>query len=130
LVHSCYTVETYKRAYAYTLAPLRGRVFWEKMNATRVHPPLYTKMMGRPKRCRRKAPEEKVKKGVTFFNKAGTIIHCSICGKGGHNKKGHHTYLLSQQQQLEEGVIWEDEEIDIPSILEVVLIYIPMMLLS
>ncbi|KAM0869263.1 hypothetical protein ACQ4PT_040790 [Festuca glaucescens] len=118
LVHSCYTVETYKRAYAYTLAPLRGRVFWEKMNATRVHPPLYTKVMGRPKRCRRKAPEEKVKKGVTYFTKARTIIHCSICGKSGHNKKGHQTYLLSQQQQMEEGVIWEDGEIDIPSILE------------
>ncbi|KAM0902373.1 hypothetical protein ACQ4PT_019399 [Festuca glaucescens] len=118
LVHNCYTVETYKRAYAYTLAPLRGRAFWEKMNATRVHPPLYTKVMGRPKRCRRKAPEEKVKKGVTYFTKAGTIIHCSICGKSGHNKKGHQTYLLRQQQQMEEGVIWEDEEIDIPSILE------------
>ncbi|KAM0917303.1 hypothetical protein ACQ4PT_009611 [Festuca glaucescens] len=118
LVDNCYTVETYKRAYAYTLAPLRGRVFWEKMNATRVHPPLYTKVMGRPKRCRRKAPEEKVKEGVPYFTKAGTIIHCSICGKSGHNKKGHQTYLLSQQQQMEEGVVWEDEEIDIPSILE------------
>jgi hypothetical protein len=96
LVDNCYTVETYKRAYAYTLAPLRGRVFWEKMNATRVHPPLYTKVMGRPKRCRRKAPEEKVKEGVPYFTKAGTIIHCSICGKSGHNKKGHQTYLLSQ----------------------------------
>ncbi|KAM0860075.1 hypothetical protein ACQ4PT_046746 [Festuca glaucescens] len=94
LVDNCYTVETYKRAYAYTLAPLRGRVFWEKMNATRVHPPLYTKVMGRPKRCRRKAPEEKVKEGVPYFTKAGTIIHCSICGKSGHNKKGHQTYLL------------------------------------
>jgi hypothetical protein len=60
-----------------------------------------------------------VKEGVPYFTKAGTIIRCSICGKSGHNKKGHQTYLLSQQQQME-GVVWEDEEIDIPSIVEVV----------
>lgn len=118
LVHSCYTVETYKRAYAFTLAPLRGRVFWEKMNASVVHPPLFTKVMGRPKRCRRKAPEEKLKKGITVLTKAGTKIHCSVCGKSGHNKKGHQTYVQNQQQQMEEGIIMEDQEIDIPSILE------------
>jgi hypothetical protein len=30
LVHSCYTVDTYLKAYAFNLVPLRGRVFWEK----------------------------------------------------------------------------------------------------
>jgi hypothetical protein len=27
LVHSCYTIETHKKAYAYTLAPLRAKCF-------------------------------------------------------------------------------------------------------
>jgi hypothetical protein len=54
LVLSYYKIETYKRAYAYNLAPLRSRVHWEKMNGPIVHPPLYTKVMGRPKKNRRK----------------------------------------------------------------------------
>ena len=32
MVHSCYSIATFKEAYAYNLAPLRGRVFWQKMN--------------------------------------------------------------------------------------------------
>jgi hypothetical protein len=39
LVHSCYTIETYRRAYGFNLVPLRSRVHWEKMNAAVVHPP-------------------------------------------------------------------------------------------
>jgi hypothetical protein len=43
--------------------------------------------MGRPKKNRKKAPEEKIKKGVKVFTKAGVTIHCSVCGKADHNKK-------------------------------------------
>jgi hypothetical protein len=31
------------------------------MNVPKVHPPLYTKVMGRPKKNRRKTPEKKEK---------------------------------------------------------------------
>jgi hypothetical protein len=87
LVHGCYTVDTYKKAYAYNLAPLRGRVFWEKMNGVKIHPPLFTKVMGRPKKNRKKAPEEKVKKGVTILTKAGVTMHYSIRGNPNHKKR-------------------------------------------
>jgi hypothetical protein len=53
------------------------------MNAITIHPPLFTKVMGRPKKNRKKAPEEKIKKRVKAFTKAGVTIHCSICGGGG-----------------------------------------------
>ena len=62
LVHSSYSIDAYKRAYAYNLVPMRGRVYWEKMNAVHVLPPLFTKVMGRPKKNRKKAPEEKKNK--------------------------------------------------------------------
>jgi hypothetical protein len=58
------------RAYGYNLAPFRRRIFWEKMNASAVNPPLYTKVMGRPKKNRRKAPEEKEKKGCEDIYKS------------------------------------------------------------
>jgi hypothetical protein len=53
-MHSCYSINTYKDAYAYNLFPLRGRVLWEKTNGVLVLPPLYTKVMGRPKKIGRK----------------------------------------------------------------------------
>ena len=88
-MHSCFTVDTYMQAYKYNLVPLRGRVHWEKMNGVTVHPPLYTKVMGRPKKNRRKAPEEKIKKGVKILSRHGVSMHCSECHRAGHNKKGH-----------------------------------------
>ena len=45
-------------AYGFNLVPLRGRVFWEKTNGVQVHPLLYTKVMGRPKKNRRKVVVE------------------------------------------------------------------------
>jgi hypothetical protein len=75
LVHNCYTVDAFNKAYAYKLAPLRGRVFWENMNVVTIHPPLFTKVMGRPKKNRKKAPKEKIKKGVKVFTKAGVTMH-------------------------------------------------------
>jgi hypothetical protein len=75
LVHQCYTVDAYNRAYGFNLLPMRGREFWEKVNGPTIHPHLFTKVMGRPKKNRKKAPEEKKKKGVTVFTKAGVTIH-------------------------------------------------------
>ena len=54
LVHSCYNIATFRQAYAFSLSPLRGRDFWEKMNGVEVHPPLFTKVMGRQKKTERK----------------------------------------------------------------------------
>jgi hypothetical protein len=120
LVHSCYTIDTYMRAYGYNLAPFRGRIFWEKMNASAVNPPLYTKVMGRPKKNRRKAPEEKEKKGVKIFTKAGVKIHCSVCGRSDHNKRTHDRYMQNVQLQQQLHVTNGDEEdMDDPSIMQV-----------
>jgi hypothetical protein len=119
LVHSCYTVDTFKKAYAFNLAPLRGRAFWENVNGVTIYPPLFTKVMGRPKKNRKKAPEEKIKNGVKTFTKAGVTIHCSVCGKPNHNKKGHQKYVDSLAKQMHNSIDGEDEEIDIPEILQV-----------
>jgi hypothetical protein len=93
------------------------------MNGEPIYPPLYTKVMGRPKKNRTKAPEEKVKKGVTIITKAGTTIHCSVCGKAGHNKKGHNAYVNTQVEQMKQGIVGDDEDVDIPSILEVIYLF-------
>jgi hypothetical protein len=106
-----------KEAYGYNIVPLRGRAFWEKVNGVHVLPPLYTKVMGRPKKNRKKAPEEKQKNGATYITKGGLTMHCSICGKANHNKKGHYKYVQSQQMDEQEFV--EGEDVDDPSFLQV-----------
>jgi hypothetical protein len=47
-------------------------------------------------------------------------MHCSICGKANHNKKGHNKYLESVQMDEQE-VVQEGEEayVDDPYILQV-----------
>ena len=75
--------------------------------------------MGRPKKNRKKAPEEKIKKGVKLVTKHGVSMHCSICGKADHNKKGHEKYIQSQQVEQHEAVVAEDEEFDDPSYIQV-----------
>jgi hypothetical protein len=86
------------------------------MNGVKVHPPLYTKVMGRPKKNRRKTPQEKEKKkGTKILTRSGMTMHCSICGNPNHNKKGHNLWV-SQQCNLP---ITENEEYDDPTILQV-----------
>jgi hypothetical protein len=82
-------------------------------------PPLFTKVMGRPKKNRRKAPEEKLVKGKIVFTKAGGQIHCSICGRPGHNKKGHMKFMQSLAEDQQNGIIGEDQDFDMPEILQV-----------
>ncbi|KAM0827899.1 hypothetical protein ACQ4PT_067889 [Festuca glaucescens] len=119
-VHNCYSIEAYKRAYAYKLVPLRARVFWEKQPGMQIHPPLYTKVMGRPKKNRKKTLEEKITKdGAKTLTRGGLTIHCSICGKANHNKKGHDKYMQSVEANEVAATREEEEEEDIPSILQV-----------
>jgi hypothetical protein len=120
LVHSCYSIERYKEAYGYNLIPLRGRAFWEKTNGVKVHPPLFTKVMGRPKKNRRKAPEEKIKNGAKHLTKHGVSMHCSVCGNPGHNKKGHDKYIASVQVEQDEALEPEGVEFDDPSYIQVI----------
>jgi hypothetical protein len=48
------------------------------MNGVHGHPPLFTKVMGRPKKNKKKASEEKIKKGVKLVTKHGILMHCSF----------------------------------------------------
>lgn len=82
LVHICYTVEIYLQAYGYMIMPLRDMAHWEKMNGIDIHPPVFTKVVGRPPKNRRQTPQEKKKKDETMYlNKKGLTMHCSACGK-------------------------------------------------
>ena len=115
LVHKCYSIENYLKAYGHNIMPMRDRKSWEKMNGIPIHPPVFTKKMGRPAKNRRKTPEEKKKKdGTVYINKKGVAMHCSVCGSADHNKRGHAKFMRQQEAQLE-----DDDEVGDPSILQV-----------
>ncbi|KAM0888249.1 hypothetical protein ACQ4PT_028473 [Festuca glaucescens] len=82
---------------------------WEKMSGIVVHPPLYTKTIGRPKKNRKKDPSEKDGK----LTKHGVTMHCSIRKSADHNKNGHKNHIARSSQP--EGV--GQEEFDDPTIL-------------
>jgi hypothetical protein len=90
LVHPAYSVERFRSAYAHNIMPCRDRSEWAVVNnCPKVAPPHYEKKVGRPKKSRRKQPEEKQSKnGGIVMSKHGVIIHCSHCGNPGHNKSG------------------------------------------
>ena len=115
-VHDCYTVQTYLKAYGYTLVPLADPKHWVIQNGYKVHPPVFTKQLGRPKKNRKKAPEEKIKNGVRVLNRKGVTVHCSICGRADHNRKGHYKWLESL---IQDGIEVVDESYDDPTFLQV-----------
>ncbi|KAE8808519.1 40S ribosomal protein S5-1 [Hordeum vulgare] len=80
----------YRDCYAWNVMPMSDMKKWEKMHGIPVHP----KVMGRPKKNRKKEPEEKKdKNGLKKISKHGVTMHCFICGVVDHNKKGHHNHL-------------------------------------
>lgn len=59
-----YKKEKYIASYQYSLQPVRGEIFWQDdENRKPMIPPLLKKQAGRPKRMRKKAPDEP-RKGV------------------------------------------------------------------
>lgn len=92
-----------------------------KMNGVEVHPPMYEKKVGRPKKSRKKAPVELERE--TKITKHGVTMHCSICMSADHNKKGHYKY--AKQNQGGKGATMEatngatEEEVDDPTVLQV-----------
>ena len=97
--------------------PMRDRAHWQHVERPFVHPPVYKKRMGRPPKNRKKTPEEKLQKdGSIALNKKGVSMHCSVCGKADHNKKGHQKFM---EREMEREAQEQEDEIEDPSILNV-----------
>ena len=89
MVHSCYSIESFCKAYGNIIMPCHDKKEWHKMNGRPIEPPLYVKKVGRPPKNRRKQPyEAELKKGGKKMSRHGVVIHCRHCGKSGHNKAG------------------------------------------
>ncbi|KAH7837681.1 hypothetical protein Vadar_016626 [Vaccinium darrowii] len=74
--------------YANVLAPINGRELWPVTENPKLLPPDIKKRAGRPKKVRRREPEEEVPSS-TQLSKKGVKMTCSLCEKTGHNKSGY-----------------------------------------
>jgi hypothetical protein len=104
MVSSCYSLEVYLQAYDKAVMPCRDRTEWTKTNGPDVLPPYYEKKVGRPKRCRRKDPEEN--EIGTRVSKHGVKMHCSYCRSPNHTKRNCAQY----KSDLEQGVAFPPTE--------------------
>ena len=89
-VHPCYKKETYRKAYTPTIQPMSGPNMWKKSDATPPLPPKERNMPGRPKKMRRKEPEEIIDANSSNkkLRKTYVVITCSLCKGEGHNAAG------------------------------------------
>ncbi|KAG5525589.1 hypothetical protein RHGRI_032030 [Rhododendron griersonianum] len=87
LVHEYYQKQAYINTYKHVIYPMNGMDMWEKTNKPPIHPPHYTRKSGRPKKCRRREPDEPpaqsdgTKKMKRYLNK----LSCRRCGGKAHN---------------------------------------------
>ncbi|XP_066164589.1 uncharacterized protein [Oryza sativa Japonica Group] len=84
----CYSINAFKAVYAENIIPCNDKANWEKMNGPQILPPVYEKKVGRPKKSRRKQPQEVQGRNGPKLTKHGVTIHCSYCHEANHNKKG------------------------------------------
>ncbi|XP_057803344.1 uncharacterized protein LOC131018646 [Salvia miltiorrhiza] len=92
-VSDYYIVKRYLEGYQIGLPPVRGEKMWPDVEGFTVKPPTVRKRIGRPKKKRIRAPEEKDGK----LTKHGIIMTCSNCQGKGHNSRG----CKNQQVQKE-----------------------------
>ncbi|XP_044373549.1 uncharacterized protein [Triticum aestivum] len=88
MVHSCYSIQTYLKAYEHIIMPCKDVAEWQRMYGREILPPPILKKKGRRKKNRRQQPEEKEGRAGRKMGRGGAVIHCSYCGAAGHNIGG------------------------------------------
>ena len=83
----CYHSDTYIKAYQHALQSINGPHEWKKSELEPILPPHARKMLGRPKKNRRKSNDESKKKKGQLSRK-GLVMTCRNCGQEGHNRQG------------------------------------------
>lgn len=92
-VRECYTVEVYRKSYAYTIKGINGSALWGETVFIPPLPPHMGRGVGRPTKARRREsdePAQKSRKKVkgrkpTKLKRRQTTLKCSECGEEGHN---------------------------------------------
>ncbi|KAL8472249.1 hypothetical protein ACS0TY_029459 [Phlomoides rotata] len=112
-VHTCYSLDTYKRVYEHPILPISGQLEWAKTLYIPPMPPSFLRKIGRPATARRVEPEEKSRKKdkVDKLRRRGAPkLSCTKCGRVGHNtstckeEAGQTSQPINVQEPAPEGM--------------------------
>ncbi|KAL8549815.1 hypothetical protein ACS0TY_008594 [Phlomoides rotata] len=112
-VHTCYSLDTYKRVYEHPILPISGQLEWAKTLYIPPMPPSFLRKIGRPATARRVEPEEKSRKKdkVDKLRRRGAPkLSCTKCGRVGHNTRtckeeaGQTSQPINVQEPAPEGM--------------------------
>lgn len=82
-VHMYFHKHTFEITYSYYIQPINGVDLWPNTEMEPILPPLIKKLPGRPKKQRKRDPDEP--SSSTKVSKKYSVMKCSKCGKDGHN---------------------------------------------
>ncbi|KAK9291998.1 hypothetical protein L1049_019950 [Liquidambar formosana] len=97
-VHPAYTVETYKRTYEHMIYPVSSKKFWAKIGRPIVHPPSQKRPPGRPKKLRRREPDEP--RDSYRVSKKHVQMRCGKCINMGTIRRPVKVKLLLKRERL------------------------------
>ncbi|KAL8494427.1 hypothetical protein ACS0TY_025293 [Phlomoides rotata] len=88
-VNHHYNVETFKTTYAYHILGINGSDLWPKSYLPPPLPPKNEKKPGRPKKLRRRGPNEPLTttSNQNRLKRSQRSLKCRKCGVLGHNKR-------------------------------------------
>ncbi|KAI9187308.1 hypothetical protein LWI28_026648 [Acer negundo] len=98
-VHWYYSKEAFQAAYSGAINPIPDASRWPIVDNVPLDPPLRRTLVGRPKKNRRREPDEGPAAGRIFSNK------CKKCGTIGHNKR---TCTADERKTADGSVVRQD----------------------
>ncbi|CAN1182231.1 hypothetical protein LINPERHAP2_LOCUS35859 [Linum perenne] len=100
-VHKYYYTDYVARGYTNGIPPLLGQQAWPNVSGSAIHPPRMKRMLGRPKKARRKEaselhPSSSQRGGRTRIVDTEMVMHCRNCKEPGHNSRSC-TFVATEQ---------------------------------
>jgi hypothetical protein len=97
-VSEWYSRDMYEKCYSHNVSAINGQDMWPEVECEEMLPPDYKKGVGRPKKLRRRQPDEApISHGK--YKRYGTTYRCTRCDEFGHNAKGCKSLTVNPNAQ-------------------------------
>jgi hypothetical protein len=97
-VSEWYTRSKYEACYSFNVSAINGQDMWPEVQCEEMLPPVYNKGPGRPKKLRRREPDEPAK-SCGKFSRSFSKYRCTKCGSSGHNARGCKSQTVNPEAQ-------------------------------
>lgn len=89
-----YSKDTYEKCYGYNVSPINEQYMWPEVDMEEMLPPSYKRGPGRPKKLKRREPDEDPNKVRTQ-----TTYCCTRCGVHGHNARNCTSQVVDHESK-------------------------------